>query len=59
MGSLILIQYSLHLKKQKLELGLHRTQQTDKVRHFDENAAKIVNNFNVILFLQFSYYFLK
>ena len=45
-----LIQYFLHLNKQKIKLGLHKTQQVHKVKHFDENAAQKVSNFNVLTF---------
>ena len=45
-----LIQYFLHLNKQKIKLGLHKTQQVHKVKHFDENTAQKVSNFNVLTF---------
>ena len=41
-GRLKLIQYILHLNKQKITLGLQKTQQFPEVKRFDENAAQKV-----------------
>ena len=41
-GRLKLIQYILHLNKQKITLGLQKTQQFHEVKRFDENAAQKV-----------------
>ena len=43
----------LHLNKQKIKLGIHRTQQVHKVKRFDENAPQKVYNFNVLIFNSF------
>ena len=44
----------LHLNKQNIKLGLHRTQQVHKFKHFDENVSQKVSNFNVLIFKNFS-----
>ena len=49
----------LHRNKEKIKLGLHRTQKVHKVKRFSENAPQKVSNFNFQIFLKKFKTFLK
>ena len=53
MERLKLIQYFLHFNKQKVKLGLRRTQQAHKVKRLDENTTQKVSNFNFLILENF------
>ena len=53
MERLKIIQYFLHFNKQKVKLGLRRTQQVHKVKGIDENTTQKVSNFNFLILENF------